>query len=174
MAAIRLTSRFVHRCFCYHVVNCHDDPAYPNRVVVDVCKADATNALGMAKGFEAGVSGYGEDVSFFNENAVGVSDYGSAGKYKSNHPDAAGHGRDVATLWRWIVDVESGTVVSSTRMCAEPSDFPCVNPNHVGLPYGYCYTRRVPKGDRAGEPHGYSIVRQSDEARFGHREGVDT
>ena len=73
MAAIRLTSRFVHRCFCYHVVNCHDDPGYPNRVVVDVCKADATNALGMAKGFEAGVSGYGEDVSFFNENAVGVS-----------------------------------------------------------------------------------------------------
>jgi hypothetical protein len=56
--------------------------AYPNRVVVDVCKADATNALGMAKGFEGGVSGYGEDVSFFNENAVGVSDYGSAGKYK--------------------------------------------------------------------------------------------
>ena len=82
MAAIRLTSRFVHRCFCYHVVNCHDDPGYPNRVVVDVCKADATNALGMAKGFEAGVSGYGEDVSFFNENAVGVSDYGSAGKYR--------------------------------------------------------------------------------------------
>ena len=61
MAAIRLTSCFVHRCFCYHVVNCHDDPGYPNRVVVDVCKADATNALGMAKGFEAGVSGYGED-----------------------------------------------------------------------------------------------------------------
>ena len=51
-------------------------------MVVDVCKADATNALGMAKGFEAGVSGYGEDVSFFNENAVGVSDYGSAGKYR--------------------------------------------------------------------------------------------
>ena len=47
-----------------------------------MCKADATNALGMAKGFEGGVSGYGEDVSFFNENAVGVSDYGSAGKYK--------------------------------------------------------------------------------------------
>ncbi len=51
-------------------------------MVVDVCKADATNALGMAKGFEGGVSGYGEDVSFFNENAVGVSDYGSAGKYR--------------------------------------------------------------------------------------------
>jgi|TARA_B110000444_G_scaffold236902_1_gene249154 carotenoid cleavage dioxygenase len=82
MEAIRLTSCFVYRCFCYHVVNCHDDPGYPNRVVVDVCKADATNALGMAKGFEGGVSGYGEDVSFFNENAVGVSDYGSAGKYK--------------------------------------------------------------------------------------------
>ena len=47
-----------------------------------MCKADATNALGMAKGFEAGVSGYGEDVSFFNEDAVGVSDYGSAGKYR--------------------------------------------------------------------------------------------
>ena len=47
-----------------------------------MCKADATNALGMAKGFEGGVSGYGEDVSFFNENAVGVSDYGSAGKYR--------------------------------------------------------------------------------------------
>ena len=82
MAAIRLKSCFVHRCFCYHVVNCHDDPSYPNRVVVDVCKADATNALGMAKGFEGGVSGYGEDVSFFNEDTVGVSDYGSAGKYR--------------------------------------------------------------------------------------------
>ena len=53
-------------CFCYHVVNCFDDPdVRVNRVVVDVCKADATNALGMAKGFE-GVSGYGDDVSFFN------------------------------------------------------------------------------------------------------------
>ena len=127
-------------CFCYHVVNCFDDPDANNRVVVDVCKADATNALGMAKGFEGGVSGYGDDVSFFNADAVGTNDFGFAGEYTSNHPNAVGHGRDVATLWRWVVDVDSKELVSSERMCAQPSDFPCVNPRKVGLPHHFCYT----------------------------------
>ena len=116
-------------------MNCFDDPGCSNnnRVVMDVCKADATNALGMAKGFEGGVSGYGDDVSFFNADAVGTSDFGFAGEYTSNHPNAVGHGRDVATLWRWVVDVDSKTLVSSERMCETPSDFPCVSPKKVGL-----------------------------------------
>ena len=37
-------------CYAYHVVNCFDHPTRPGHVVVDVCKADATNALGMARG----------------------------------------------------------------------------------------------------------------------------
>lgn len=129
-------------CFCYHVVNCFDDPGCSNnnRVVIDVCKADATNALGMAKGFEGGVSGYGDDVSFFNADAVGESDFGFAGEYISNHPNAVGHGRDVATLWRWVVDVDSKALVSSERMCETPSDFPCVSPKKVGLEHRFCYT----------------------------------
>jgi carotenoid cleavage dioxygenase-like enzyme len=45
-----------------------------------------------------------------------------------------------ATLWRWVVDVDAGELVSSTRMCAEPSDFPCINPDFVGLPHRYAYT----------------------------------
>jgi len=132
-------------CFCYHVVNCFDDPANGSRVVMDVCKADATNALGMAKGFEGGVSGYGDDVSFFN-GAVGESDFGFAGEYTSNHPNAVGHGRDVATLWRWVVDVDAKALVSSERMCAQPSDFPCVNPQKVGLPHRFCYTAAYKPG----------------------------
>ena len=48
-------------CFAYHVVNCYDDPADPDVVVIDACKADGTNALGMARGFDAGAkNGYAE------------------------------------------------------------------------------------------------------------------
>jgi len=32
-----------------------------------------------------------------------------------------GEGRDVAAMWRWVVDVKSKTLVSSTRTCSEPS-----------------------------------------------------
>ena len=54
-------------CFAYHVVNCHDavdETTGRSLVVVDACKSDATNALGMARGFESGgVNGYvGEDA----------------------------------------------------------------------------------------------------------------
>ena len=44
-------------CFAYHVVNCHDavdETTGRSLVVVDACKSDATNALGMARGFESG------------------------------------------------------------------------------------------------------------------------
>ena len=55
-------------CFAYHVVNCHDavdETTGRSLVVVDACKSDATNALGMARGFESGgVNGYvGEDAA---------------------------------------------------------------------------------------------------------------
>jgi carotenoid cleavage dioxygenase len=46
-------------CFAYHVVNCYDDPADPDVVVVDVCKSDGTNALGMARGFDDDADGQG-------------------------------------------------------------------------------------------------------------------
>ena len=55
-------------CFAYHVVNCHDavdETTGRSLVVVDACKSDATNALGMARGFESGgLNGYvGEDAA---------------------------------------------------------------------------------------------------------------
>ena len=62
-------------CFAYHVVNCYDDPADPDAVVVDVCKSDGTNALGMARGFDddadQGKNGYvGDDATgVVDENA---------------------------------------------------------------------------------------------------------
>ena len=35
---------------------------------------------------------------------------------------------------------DAGELVSSTRMCAEPSDFPCINPDFTGLPHRFAYT----------------------------------
>ena len=46
-------------CFAYHVVNCYDDPEDADVVVVDVCKSDGTNALGMARGFDDDADGQG-------------------------------------------------------------------------------------------------------------------
>jgi len=57
-----------------------------------------------------------------------------------SHENAVGHGRDVAALWRWRVCLRTKTLVSSRRLCAEPSDFPCVDPRDVGAPYAFCYT----------------------------------
>ena len=134
-------------CFAYHVVNCYDDPRNPNRVVVDVCKADATNALGMARGFEGGFNGYGAGEPWESENVGRVGE--NAGKLPrdddrpwtlGSHPNAVREGRDVAALWRWVVDVDAATLVSSERMCQTPSDFPCVSPRVVGLPYRFAYT----------------------------------
>ena len=41
-------------CFAYHVVNCWDDPADLDRVVVILCRSDHTTALGMADVVGAG------------------------------------------------------------------------------------------------------------------------
>lgn len=43
-----------------------------------------------------------------------------------------------------------GRVVESTPMCAIPSEFPCVNPNFVGLPTRYGYTAGIRQGVQAG------------------------
>lgn len=118
-------------------------------MVVDVCKADATNALGMARGFEGGFNGYGagepweknaEKSKAMKLVAASVNSVGIAAAAVGSHPKAVGEGRDVAALWRWVVDVEAGELISSTRMCTEPSDFPCINPDFVGLPHRYAYT----------------------------------
>ena len=170
-------------CFAYHVVNCYDDPADPDVVVVDVCKSDGTNALGMARGFDDDADGQGwmpagsfvsknkNKNGYVGDDAFGVVDENafealvnkavgfffenqSFSKEKKDprdarrerapelgsHANAVGHGRDVAALWRWRVDARKQTLVSSERLCAEPSDFPCVDPRDVGAPHFFCYT----------------------------------
>ena len=206
-------------CFAYHVVNCYDDPEDADVVVVDVCKSDGTNALGMARGFDDDADGQGwrpatgrgetraaealdavKTVSkngYVGDDAMGVRDDENAfeafvnatfrglgavvtvvrSKARStqspyddenavqkkkkkktknavdprdaerrrapalgSHENAVGHGRDVAALWRWRVCLRTKTLVSSLRLCAEPSDFPCVDPRDVGAPHAFCYT----------------------------------
>ena len=190
-------------CFAYHVVNCYDDPEDADVVVVDVCKSDGTNALGMARGFDDDADGQGWRPAnggkngYVGDDAMGVRDDENAfeafvndafrglgavigtvrskarltqSPYDANanekaktktkvknavdprdaerrrapalgsHENAVGHGRDVAALWRWRVCLRTKTLVSSRRLCAEPSDFPCVDPRDVGAPYAFCYT----------------------------------
>ena len=190
-------------CFAYHVVNCYDDPEDADVVVVDVCKSDGTNALGMARGFDDDADGQGWRPAnggkngYVGDDAMGVRDDENAfeafvndafrglgavigtvrskarltqSPYDANanekaktktkvknavdprdaerrrapalgsHENAVGHGRDVAALWRWRVNLRTKTLVSSRRLCAEPSDFPCVDPRDVGAPYAFCYT----------------------------------
>jgi carotenoid cleavage dioxygenase-like enzyme len=57
---------------------------------------------------------------------------GHNGDGKDPTNKAVGEGRDVAALWRWIVDVDAGHLVSSQRMSTHTSDFPCINPNFTG------------------------------------------
>ena len=118
-------------CFAYHVVNCYDDPEDARKIVVDVCKSDGTNALGMAETVvldgDSGrrstantVDGHGEPASDAsnpslagNRDATIRRDTGGAPKSRmklANRQNAAGHGRDVSCLWRWVVCLESKTV----------------------------------------------------------------
>ena len=108
-------------CYAYHVVNCYDDPTDANKVIVDACKADGTNALGMARGFDKDApNGYAVTDAGF---VAGVDRDRpiEAGAVIGRHANAVGEGRDVAAMWRWVVDVKSKTLVSSTRTCSEPS-----------------------------------------------------
>ena len=210
-------------CFAYHVVNCHDavdETTGRSLVVVDACKSDATNALGMARGFESGgVNGYvGEDAAGagrYDQAEVKAKDEGKgeanakesrakeeenakASVYSSpsssaspsnvfssfanriasffatpnfssssstsssssshpssddprdarraaapavgSHPNAVGEGRDVAAMWRWVLDADAGRLVSSERLCARASDFPAIHPGRVGVAYRYAYS----------------------------------
>ena len=68
-------------CFAYHVVNCYDDPEDADVVVVDVCKSDGTNALGMARGFDDDADGQGwrpangrSKNGYVGDDAMGVMD----------------------------------------------------------------------------------------------------
>ena len=83
----------------------------------NVCKADATNALGMARGFEGGFNGYGEGEAW--ERSEGkTNEEGERNMKKTmetttsavaaaaaaavgTHPNAVGEGRDIAALW-WV------------------------------------------------------------------------
>ena len=106
-------------CFAYHVVNCYDDPADPDVVVIDACKADGTNALGMARGFDAGAkNGYAEP----SEPSDSDDPRDSARSRQpplGSHPNAVGLGRDVAAMWRWRVNARTGTLLSSARLSGE-------------------------------------------------------
>ncbi|CEG01621.1 Carotenoid oxygenase [Ostreococcus tauri] len=98
-------------CFAYHVVNAYEEGS---KLVLDVCKSDETNALGMCQESQATRS------------------------TPSANPVCAG--RDVAALWRWELDTASKSLISSTRMCEQPSDFPCINRDFTGLKYRYAYS----------------------------------
>jgi len=109
-------------CFAYHVVNAYDEGS---RLVIDVCKADETNALGMCKESEV-------ERSSPSANPVNA-------------------GRDVAALWRWEIDTETQTLVSSQRLCDQTSDFPCINRDYVGLKYRYAYSAAYKAGTEPRE-----------------------
>ena len=99
------------------------------------------------RGFEGGFNGYGEGEAWEREKNKKIGRNGGTETEPDTddartgaHPNAVGEGRDIAALWRWVVDVDAGELVSSTRMCAEPSDFPCINPDFTGLPHRFAYT----------------------------------
>ena len=200
-------------CFAYHVVNCYDDPADSDVVVVDVCKSDGTNALGMARGFDDDADGQGwrpavgwrgagkSKNGYVGDDARGVVDENAFeafvneaaglvfGRKNSrdepdprdaerarapalgSHANAVGHGRDVAALWRWRVNARTRTLVSSERLCAEPSDFPCVDPRDVGRPHAFCYTAGYAAGtfpQRRMDVPGFDKVHKHDLATGKH------
>jgi len=77
--------------------------------------------LGMARGFDKDApNGYAVTDAGF---VAGVDRDRpiEAGAVIGRHANAVGEGRDVAAMWRWVVDVKSKTLVSSTRTCSEPS-----------------------------------------------------
>jgi carotenoid cleavage dioxygenase len=103
---------------------------------------DATGVVDE-NAFEALVN---KAVGFFSENDAASKERDPRDARRENapelgsHANAVGHGRDVAALWRWRVDVRTKTMVSSERLCETPSDFPCVDPRDVGAPHFFCYT----------------------------------
>jgi len=109
-------------CFAYHVVNAYDEGS---RIVLDVCKSDETNALGMCQQNDSPRSS------------------------PTSNPVNAG--RDVAALWRWEIDTETKTLVSSRRMCDQTSDFPCINRAYIGLKYRYAYSVAYKEGTEPKE-----------------------
>ena len=104
-------------CFAYHVVNAYEEGS---RLILDVCKADETNALGMCQ-----------------ESSTTRST-------PSANPVNAG--RDVAALWRWEIDTDEKKLISSKRMCEHTSDFPCINREYTGLKYRYAYSAAYKAG----------------------------
>ena len=130
-------------CFAYHVVNCYDDPEDPDVVVIDACKADGTNALGMARGFDAGAKNGYADRAERSEPSDSDDPRDSARSRQpplGSHPNAVGLGRDVAAMWRWRVNARTGTLLSSARLSGEHAcDFPAVSPAVVGQPHAFAY-----------------------------------
>ena len=109
-------------CFAYHVVNAYEEG---DELVLDVCKADETNALGMCE----------ESVAARSTPA----------------PNPVDAGRDVAALWRWRIDTKAKTLLSSRRMCEQTSDFPCINRQFTGLKYRYAYSAAYKSGTEPKE-----------------------
>lgn len=109
-------------CFAYHVVNAYEEG---DELVLDVCKADETNALGMCQ-----------------ESVAARS---------TPTPNPVDAGRDVAALWRWRIDTKAKTLLSSRRMCKQTSDFPCINRQFTGLKYRFAYSAAYKSGTEPKE-----------------------
>jgi carotenoid cleavage dioxygenase len=207
-------------CFAYHVVNCYDDPADPDVVVVDVCKSDGTNALGMARGFDDDADGQGwmpagsfvdgnktktknknkngyvgddatgvvdenafealvnKAVGFFFENDASSKERDPRDARRENapelgsHANAVGHGRDVAALWRWRVDVRKQTMVSSDASVRNAVRLSVRRPEGRRRAALFLLHRRVRGFDVPEAAHGRPEFRQGAQARPFNREAL--
>ena len=137
-------------------MNCYDDPADPDVVVIDACKADGTNALGMARGFDAGAkNGYAEPSEPSDSDDPRDSARSRQPPSARGTPSASG-----ATSPRQAVARERANrdAPSSARLSGEHAcDFPAVSPAVVGQPHAFAYAAgQVDRGRRARRANGHS------------------
>jgi carotenoid cleavage dioxygenase len=67
-------------------------------------------------------------------------------------------------LWRWVLDPDSGTVVSSEAIAEASIEFPMVDPRRVGLPnrYGFGVHSTVPGQTDISKVHKFDLETQNE------------
>jgi len=128
--------------YSYHVMNAWDDPDNQHQVVLITCRMDMTCALGMADIFV---------VADDNEGAT-----------QETEPEVLKECLEEAQLHRYVINLESQEVVVSEPLADFPSDFPCVNPNFVGVPSRYGYTAGIQEATVPGTITAFNSVMKHD------------
>ena len=126
-------------CYCYHSLNCWDDPDDCALLHLYAHRTEETGGLGLA--------------TFLGEDG-GIHD-SSPGK---------GRGRvDNPQLHKWSLRTGNGAqVVESRNECTFFSDFPDINPQFVGRPCRFGYSLRISETAAVGDVPLFDAVLKHD------------